>query len=166
MNWAPMNNGRPTLLLCYDGSPYARHAVKEAGRLFPGAEAVVLNVWVPVERVAAAFPAAALTAYSDGVDDVALEEASDVAHHGAELAERAGFRSCERVVQMGSGVSETVEAAADECGADIIVTGARGIGGVHELFSGSLSHQLIRDSRKPVLAIPTPDDYEEDESGG
>jgi nucleotide-binding universal stress UspA family protein len=51
-----------------------------------------------------------------------------------------------------------IDEVADDSRADIVVTGARGIGSVHELFSGSLSHHLIQHSDKPVLAIPTPGD--------
>ena len=39
------------ILLCYDGSPGAKHAIEEAGALFPGHEVVVLHVWSPIALV-------------------------------------------------------------------------------------------------------------------
>src|SRR5579862_1489375 len=44
-----------TILLCYDGSPQAEHAVEAAGKLFPHARAYVLYVWEPVERIIARY---------------------------------------------------------------------------------------------------------------
>ena len=38
---------RGPLLLCYDGSEDARHAIQRAGSLFPGRRALVVTVWQP-----------------------------------------------------------------------------------------------------------------------
>lgn len=42
---------------------------------------------------------------------------------------------------------------ADDEDADIIVTGRRGRGGVAELLLGSVSHELVLHSKRPVLVI-------------
>lgn len=49
-------------------------------------------------------------------------------------------------------VSET----ADDLGADLIVAGSRGRGGVAELVLGSVSHYLAHHARRPVLIVPPP----------
>ena len=54
-----MSERPSTILLCYDGSTAARHAIAVAGRLFPGAHAHVLNVWEPIERIVARYSALA-----------------------------------------------------------------------------------------------------------
>ena len=36
------------LILCYDGSAGAKHAIQLAGSLFPGEEALVLTAWQPL----------------------------------------------------------------------------------------------------------------------
>lgn len=45
---------------------------------------------------------------------------------------------------------------ADDLGADLIVAGSRGRGGVAELFLGSVSHHLAHHARRPVLIVPPP----------
>jgi hypothetical protein len=41
-------------------------------------------------------------------------------------------------------------------GADVIVVGRRGRGGVAELLLGSVSHELVFHSKRPVLVISSP----------
>ena len=44
-----------TILLCFDGSDQSKHAIGVSGELFAGAQAHVLNVWEPVERIVARY---------------------------------------------------------------------------------------------------------------
>lgn len=46
------------------------------------------------------------------------------------------------------GVSESEQA-------DLLVVGSRGVGGFAELRLGSTSHQLVEQSRRPVLVVPS-----------
>jgi hypothetical protein len=39
------NGDRQPLVIGYDGSEFANHAIQEAARLFPGRRAVVVNVF-------------------------------------------------------------------------------------------------------------------------
>lgn len=39
------------LLICYDGSGDAKHAIERAGLLFNGAHALVLTVWQPTHAL-------------------------------------------------------------------------------------------------------------------
>ena len=45
---------------------------------------------------------------------------------------------------------------AEDVDADLILTGRRGRGGVAELLLGSVSHELVLHSRRPVLVISSP----------
>ena len=45
---------------------------------------------------------------------------------------------------------------ADERNADVVVVGRRGRGGVTELLLGSVSHELVLHSKRPVLVISGP----------
>jgi nucleotide-binding universal stress UspA family protein len=145
------------LLLCYDGSDEARHAVVEAARMFPGARSVVLNVWKPIELVGAQYPLVPFTGDSANAAGRSLQSGSEeLAREGAELAEAHGLTSKKRPEAMGATLWETVVEASDDLGADVIVTGGRGFSGLHELVEGSLSHRLIQHARRPVLVVPTP----------
>jgi hypothetical protein len=49
------------LMICYDRSESARHAIEHAGALFAGRHALVLNVWTyPIEVAALGVAAASL----------------------------------------------------------------------------------------------------------
>lgn len=47
---------------------------------------------------------------------------------------------------------------ADEASADIVLVGRRGRGGVRELLLGSVSHELVLHSKRPVLVISSAPD--------
>lgn len=49
--------------------------------------------------------------------------------------------------------ASVIAKVADEAGADVIVVGRRGRGGVAELLLGSVSHELVLHSKRPVLII-------------
>lgn len=46
---------------------------------------------------------------------------------------------------------------ANDCNADIIVMGMRGIGGAQKLLLGSTSQHVLERARVPVLIVPPPD---------
>lgn len=49
-----------------------------------------------------------------------------------------------------------INRVADEQDADVVVVGRRGHGGVAELLLGSVSHELVLHSKRPVLVISGP----------
>jgi nucleotide-binding universal stress UspA family protein len=147
-----------TVLLCYDGSERADHAVAVAAKLFPGAHAHVLNVWEPLERIVARYSALG-PYFGDGVGDADAgieSDASGVAAAGAKLASDAGLDATAHTATLRSSVWEAVVEAADRLDVDAIVTGTRSLHGVREVLSNALSHALLQNSKRPVLAIPMP----------
>jgi nucleotide-binding universal stress UspA family protein len=58
------------------------------------------------------------------------------------------------VIEDGRAAS-VINAAADANDADVVVVGRRGRGGVAELLLGSVSHELVLHSKRPVLVIST-----------
>jgi len=58
-------------------------------------------------------------------------------------------------VRSGNPAEEIVRAAKDR-GVDLIVVGARGLGGVKRLLLGSVSERVLRDARCPVLIVKRP----------
>jgi nucleotide-binding universal stress UspA family protein len=146
----------PTLLLCYDGSDRAKHAIAVAGRLFPGATATVLHVWEPIERIIARYAALApyLGEQIPEADAGAERESSSIAEEGVEHAKKAGLQASHQTATLDSSVWEAVIEAANALDVDVIVTGTRSLHGVKEMLASTLSHGLIQHSRVPVLAIP------------
>jgi nucleotide-binding universal stress UspA family protein len=44
-----------------------------------------------------------------------------------------------------------------ECGADVVVMGTQGLGAAKRMVFGSTTDKVLRESRVPVLAVPSPD---------
>lgn len=153
-----MTDKPSSVLICYDGSDRADHAVAVAAKLFPGAQAHVLNVWEPLERIIARY--AALGPFvGDGVGeaDAGLEvDSARVAAAGAALASKAGLDGSPHTTSVRTSVWESVIEVADALDVDVLVTGTRSLHGVREALSNTLSHALLQHSRRPVLAIPMP----------
>jgi nucleotide-binding universal stress UspA family protein len=146
------------LLLCYDGSERANHAIAVTARLFPGVHVHVLNVWEPLERIVARYSALG-PYFGDGVGDAdaGIESESMVtAEAGAKLANEAGLQATAHTAPLRTSVWEAVVEAADVLDADAIITGTRSLHGVREVLSNTLSHALIQNSKRAVLAIPMP----------
>jgi nucleotide-binding universal stress UspA family protein len=147
-----------TVLICYDGSDRAQHAVAVSATLFPGAHAHVLNVWEPLERVVARY--AALGPYvGEGIADADADleaDAASLAAAGAQLANAAGLDATPHTASLNTTVWEAVVEVADKLDVDAIITGTRSLHGVREALSNVLSHALLQHSTRPVLAIPTP----------
>ena len=147
-----------SILICYDGSERAAHAIAVTATLFPGAQAHVLNIWEPMERIVARY--SALGPYlGDGIGDAdtGIEgEAAELSKAGAKLATDAGLEATAHTAPLRTSVWEAVCGAADTLDVDAIVTGTRSLHGVREALSNTLSHALLQHSGRPVLAIPTP----------
>jgi nucleotide-binding universal stress UspA family protein len=135
------------ILIAYDGSEYAKAAIKQAGeQLRDGRRAIVLTVWQPY---AAGFVGA------PGVVPVGLEEdverdARRVAEEGARLAREAGFES-ESVAELGDPVWERIVQAADEHDASIVVMGSHGRTGISRVLLGSVAGTVASHTERPVL---------------
>ena len=146
-----------TVLICYDGSDRAQHAIAVTATLFPGAHAHVLNVWEPIERIVARY--AAVGPYlGEGIGeaDAGIEaDSAALAAAGAKLAEDAGMQATPHAASLRTTVWEAVVDLAEKLDVDAIITGTRSLHGVREALANTLSHALLQHSMRPVLAIPT-----------
>jgi nucleotide-binding universal stress UspA family protein len=148
----------PTLspvLLCYDGSTGARRAIAAAAALLGPCHAIVLDV-SPLLTVD---ETVAVVASGVPGDVFAQENEADALRHaelGAERARRAGFVAVEARVTFGARIWEEIVRVADEIDAAVIVLGSRGLHGLPELAAGSVSHDVVRHARRPVLIVPGP----------
>jgi nucleotide-binding universal stress UspA family protein len=140
------------ILICYDDSSDARHAITEAAVLFGDRKAVVLDV-APFLTVAESYAALAPTTLD--FEATNTEAAFAHARVGAEFARRAGF-TAEARADAASPTWDGIVEIADEIGAAAIVIGSRGLTGARELLHGSLSHQVAERAGRPVLIVPPP----------
>jgi hypothetical protein len=93
------------LLLCYDGSDDAKHAIEHAGRLLGGREALVVTVWQPTPALGNSGSAGA----TDGFDFVEVDSADlgeRVARDGVRRATGRGSRQAGRRRGHRTGVEE------------------------------------------------------------
>ena len=140
------------VLICYDGSTGARRAIEVASPLLHGRRALVLSVWSSPIGMAVHGMGAAEAEYEKAQERHAIATAGE----GCELARAAGL-AAEPLTVRGvpeDGTAHTILDAADANDADLIVMGARGLGGLRSLILGSVSHGVVQHARRPVLVIP------------
>ena len=138
------------ILICYDGSEGAKHAIQAAAGLLDGHPAVVLAVGPPLT---AEESYAALGTLVPSYQELNEEQALVRAKEGAELAASAGF-AAEARAEVAAPTWEGVIHVADEIDAAAIVIGSRGLTGVKEALSGSVSHAVAEHAGRPVLIVP------------
>jgi nucleotide-binding universal stress UspA family protein len=145
------------LLICYDGSEDAKHAIRSAGRLLGGRYAVVLTVWEPT----AALSFAGLGTSTGMVNFVELDRAvaehgGRVAHEGVRIAHEEGLSAESITVKATGPVWRTILGIADREDSAAIVMGCRGLTGVCSLLLCSVSSAVIHHAAKPTLVVPHP----------
>jgi nucleotide-binding universal stress UspA family protein len=147
------------ILLCYDGSPHTKAAVRLASGLFGGDTAIILTVWEDlsevVERAGSGLAVASLD--FEGIDRARARAASECAQEGAGHARAAGMPASALAVRCGATISETILNQAAEVDADVIVLGSRGLGTVKSVWLGSVSRAVLHGADRPVLVIPAPE---------
>jgi nucleotide-binding universal stress UspA family protein len=143
------------ILIAYDGSANADHAIAVAGKLFPGAEALVVHAWEPV-ALAAARAAVYLPDYGDGQASIdrEREQAEGVARQGAELATAAGLTASSAALQATGPLWAAIVDCIAEEHPDLTVMGTRGLTGVRGALAGSVSHAVVSHAHAPVLTVP------------
>lgn len=138
------------ILAAYDGSKAANKALDKAIELCkttPEAQLEVLHVYdFPRFYVAEGFVPVPASMNKDFY----------------ELAERTVEEAKKRVVAAGlepkvemvqGAPAETILEYAQKSGADLIVIGSRGLGGIREFVLGSVSHNVVQHARIPVLVV-------------
>ena len=149
----------PRLLIGYDGSEPAGDAIRAAGRLLPGADAVVAHVrgervdpdGATLARVA--LPDAVITSSLRDYEHAAAATAGRIVAAGVALAEEAGLAATPALVAHHT-PWRGLAAEAAEHGVAAIVCGSRGQGGLARALLGSTSTALVHHTPLPVLVVP------------
>ncbi|MBN9622348.1 MAG: universal stress protein [Actinobacteria bacterium] len=141
------------ILIAYDGSDFAKAAVREAADLFRGIrKAVVVTVFEPFASIPF-FGAAGLPVEQKTAEELlhALRAGAErTAAEGCELA-RDGGLDAEPAVLEGTPVWEGIVNAAEEHDADLLVIGSRGLSGIKHVVLGSVAAAVAQHSRRSVL---------------
>jgi nucleotide-binding universal stress UspA family protein len=146
------------LLLCYDGSAGATHAIERAGVLFAGRDALVLTVWQPTAQLGSFAWAGATESMVDffEVDRASADVGGRVADEGVRIARAAGLDAEPIAVEAAGPVWETIVTIADGHHASTIVMGSRGLTGLRSMLLGSVSSAVVHHADRPTMVIRQP----------
>jgi nucleotide-binding universal stress UspA family protein len=146
------------LILCYDGSEDARHAIRRAGELFAGRRARVVSVWQPTAAPGGLGFAGETAGMVDlfELDRAAAKAGDGVAEEGARLAREAGLLAEPVAVQAAGPVWKTLIDIADRDDAATIVMGSHGRAGLRAMLLGSVSSSVVHHADRPTLIVRRP----------
>lgn len=138
------------ILICYDDSNGARHAIDGAAALLPDRRVFVVDVAPPLsvdegyDLLGAATPRPA---------QLKKDAALSVAEAGAGVARADGLRA-EARADVAMSTWEGIVEVADDIGAAAIVIGSRGLKGLRQFFGGSVAHDVATHAGRPVMIVP------------
>jgi nucleotide-binding universal stress UspA family protein len=143
------------VLVCFDGSEDAAAAIRYAGELFPGRDALVLSVATLAKDEVPLDPISDLAGRFSGLyadwDEAVAELAERQARRGCELATEAGLLA--RPLAASGKPAATILRTASEHDAFAIVLGS----GAHTRLGsafGSVVARVVHGADRPVLVVP------------
>jgi len=148
------------VVMGFDGSPAAASAIEAAALLLPGAHGWITYLWGPPftgdqvgrrlrERIGN------LDELVDAVEREGKFEAQRITATGVVLATAAGWEA-EPLLEKTYGAEGTaIVRAAEKVDADVVIVGARGLGG-SEAVLGSVSDMVVHYCPRPILVVPHP----------
>jgi nucleotide-binding universal stress UspA family protein len=147
------------LLICYDGSEHAKHAIRHAAGLLAAKNALVVTVWQPTAFLGGfAWSGEASMVDLVELDRAVAEDGGRVADEGVRIALEAGLTAEPTAVEANGPVWKTVTETADRNGATVIVMGSRGLTGLRSMLLGSVSSAVVHHADRPVLVVHIPSD--------
>src|SRR3954453_17353746 len=143
------------VLLCYEGSEDAKHAIERAGRVLGGRDALVVTVWQPTPALGSFGFAGTTDSTLDfvEVDRAAADLGERVARDGVRIAQQAGLRAKPVAVEATGPVWKTIVEIADRHDAATIVMGSRGLTGLRPMLLGSVPSAIVHHADRPTLII-------------
>ena len=156
-----MTTADAPVLIAYDGSDTARHAVREAARLLGSREVLVVTIWEPALAYESSMPTAAMEMPPVPVDVEGAREIEEELHQrargtaqeGAELARSMGLEAKGLAVADEVHVADAIIDAARKRDAAAIVVGSRGLKGLRARLEGSTSNAVVKNAPCPVLVV-------------
>lgn len=134
------------ILVGVDGSPGSLAAIRQAAALLsPATDEMVLYYSPPEVRLPSG------TQLDPAILERSRQALADVVFDAAKAEVPAPLRQRITVITGTQPPRSGVLAAAEECRADCIAVGARGMGPIERLLLGSVSNAVVSDAKVPVL---------------
>ncbi len=153
-----MTSDTGTVVLAYDGSAGAKHAVASVAGLLPGHRVRVLSAWRSIRESTRATRLALPDDVIEGgvaeLDGAAMGEAHRLAEDGAELARAAGLDATSAAVEAESAIETAILRAAEDEHAAAVAVGSRGRSGMKAALLGSVSRAVLHHAKLPVMVAP------------
>jgi nucleotide-binding universal stress UspA family protein len=147
------------VLIAYDGSDGAEHALEVTAAMLPGREAVVLYVFSSMPASLAPLSGMGVPPELEMDTTEVARRAAALARQGADRATRLGMHGSPLVVDAAgaSGIWSAIVRLAGEREVDLIVIGSRGRAGIRAMLLGSVSNGVVHHADRPVLVVPRPE---------
>lgn len=136
------------ILVPTDGSPETERAVEHAVELAGAHGATVHGVYVVNTASYTTMP---METGWEGVGELLREDGEAALERVEELAGAAGV--AHQVHLLDGSPSREIVRFAEELGADLVVMGTHGRGGIDRLLLGSVAERVVRSSSVPVLTV-------------
>jgi nucleotide-binding universal stress UspA family protein len=136
------------ILLATDGSPHAELAALKAVDL-----AESTGARLHVVAVGRTFPAAVYDVYTEAGSEELRREAQTILDEQVRKIEEAGGTVAIAHLKMNERRDEAIVHLAEEIGADLIVMGSRGFGGLKRALLGNVADSVVRHAHCPVLVV-------------
>jgi len=149
--------GTGPILIGYDGSADAEHAITTLAAVAPGAPVTILYAYESLQTlITHQWVMGATQSALDLADREEHSSAQNIVESGAQLATAAGLRPQTQVVRGEAPVWATILSVADDLDASLIVAGSRGRHGLATVLLGDVAHALAQHAHRPVLLVPSP----------
>ena len=143
--------GIAKIVVGVDGSEHAKYALQWAARMAKGTDSEVVAVYAIIPPVYFDTGYAAMPVQYD--EDWRAEMKRQLEGEWTKPLADAGVKF--RTTMQDGRAAGVIAAVADAEDADVLIVGRRGRGGVAELVLGSVSHELVLQSKRPILVIST-----------
>ena len=112
---SPDRNDDGPLLICYDGSADAKHAIESAGALLAARPALVVTVWQPIASLDSVVWSGMIVGVDNfaELDRAAAEAGGRVADEGVRIAQQAGLEAEPLAIKAVGPVWKTIVETAD-----------------------------------------------------
>jgi len=140
------------ILLPTDGSETSLRAVQKGADLAKvlGAEVTVMTA---IEHFPAGIVGGAYRPDAQVLNNAPQQAANERLEVAEQLVKAAGVTTCHRILSQEHTVYQSILAAANTAGADLIVMGTHGMGALERMLVGSQTQRVLAHTKLPVLTL-------------